>query len=61
MVYELLLIAASLWLGGIENFTLRIQLWIFGLNVLALVGLLALNWVGSRIGVASAWPRTARS
>jgi hypothetical protein len=51
--YEATLIACSLWLGGIENFTLAIQGWIFALNAIAFVGLLALQRAGTLVGITS--------
>jgi hypothetical protein len=51
--YEITLIAFSLGLGGMENFTLAIQGQIFAINVVALLGLFALNWTGSLVGLAS--------
>ena len=52
-VYEIALIAFSLRLGGLENFTLPIQGRIFAINVVALLGLFALDWAGSAVGLAS--------
>lgn len=50
--YGAALLGLSLWLGGTENFTLAIQLKIFAINAITLVGLLALHRAGVVIGVA---------
>jgi hypothetical protein len=53
--YEAVLIASSLLLGGLSNFTLVNQGKIFAVNAVALVGLVALHRVGVAVGIASTY------
>jgi hypothetical protein len=51
-VYEgVLFVVAVVWLGGTESFTLQIVGRIFAVNVVALIGLYGLHWVGVAVGL----------
>jgi hypothetical protein len=54
VVYEAALLGISFLLGtGAEAFSARIVLWIFEVNAAAVVGLLALNRLGVRVGLVT--------
>jgi hypothetical protein len=59
MVYEVVLVAVTPLLGGIESFTPAIVAQVFALNAFGFVGLYALTQVGAFAGVAPHW-RLAR-
>jgi hypothetical protein len=59
-VSEAILFGVSLWLGGTQDFTAGIQMKIFAINAGAWVGLLALHWAGTLIGIASPAPSPSR-
>jgi hypothetical protein len=60
VAYEGTLIVFSLWLGGRENFTLAIQVKVFALNSVALVGLFAVNRAGMVVGIVAPAPSPCR-
>jgi hypothetical protein len=52
-VFEAALVAFSVPLGGLEDHAPLLVARSFAINAVALVGFLALNWAGTRIGIAS--------
>jgi hypothetical protein len=60
LAYEVLLVAVTPVLGGIESFAPAVVAQVFALNIFAFVGLFALTQLGAVIGVAPHW-RIARS
>lgn len=59
MIYEVVLVAVTPVLGGIESFAPAIVAQVFALNAFAFVGLFALTQLGALAGVAPHW-RLAR-
>lgn len=59
MAYEVVLVAVTPVLGGIESFAPAIVAQVFALNAFGFVGLFALTQLGSVLGVAPHW-RLAR-
>lgn len=55
VVYEAGCYISALMLGGVENYTLAIQSWIFALNAGAAVGLFALNRLGTSLQIVPAY------
>jgi hypothetical protein len=59
--FEAATAASSFVLGGTEDYTPTIVATVFGINVIAWVGLCALNWAGTFVGLAYSPLSLARS
>ncbi|HJT76811.1 MAG TPA: hypothetical protein VJ739_06375 [Gemmataceae bacterium] len=62
VVFEGVLLAISLPLGGVEDFAPSVVAWVFAVNAVALVGLFALNGAAALLGIANpSLPRYRRT